>query len=81
MSNSAFYLDDDRDDGLCERLKYLRESQRPIKSMSVTSELCGLPTTSYRRFERGDIKPSYDSIKKICEYFEVSADWLLGIEQ
>lgn len=68
------------DDGLPARLKYLREHKtRPIRSMDVTSELCGLSHSAFRRYERGEAKPGYDAIKAIADYFDVSVDWLMGL--
>lgn len=59
-----------------QRLQELRECQH--KSRIVLSELCGLPPGAIRRYERGEIKPSIDSLIAIADYFHVSVDYLLG---
>ena len=58
------------------RLQRLRE--REGKSRIVLSQLCGLPDSSIRRYERGEIKPNVDSLIAIADYFNVSVDYLLG---
>ena len=59
-----------------ERLRRLRE--REGKSRVVLSQLCGLPDSSIRRYERGEIKPGMDALVAIADYFNVSVDYLLG---
>lgn len=59
-----------------ERLRRLRE--REGKSRIVISQLCGLPDSAIRRYERGEIKPNVDSLIAIADYFGVSVDYLLG---
>lgn len=59
-----------------QRLRRLRE--REGKSRVVLSQLCGLPDSSIRRYERGEIKPGMDALVAIADYFNVSVDYLLG---
>lgn len=59
-----------------KRLRGLRESEG--KSRIVLSQLCGLPDSAIRRYERGEIKPNVDSVIAIADYFHVSVDYLLG---
>lgn len=61
-----------------DRLRKLRESRRPLKSMTVTSQLMGLPTDALRRYERGEAEPSMSSLAKIADYYHVSVDYLMG---
>ena len=62
-----------------QRLQYLRERRRI--SRKVLSELCGLSPDAVRRYERGEAEPSVASLMLLAEYFEVSVDYLLGIEK
>ena len=59
-----------------KRLQQLREAKRI--SRKVLSELCGLNSDAIRRYERGEIDPTLQSLIAISEYFEVSVDYLIG---
>lgn len=59
-----------------KRLQRLRE--REGKSRVVLSQLCGLPDSSIRRYERGEAKPTLDSLVAIADHFCVSIDYLIG---
>ena len=65
-------------DDFAERLRKLREDQRPIRNRKVTSELCGLHSDAIRRYERREAKPDMDALTKIADYFDVSVDYLIG---
>ncbi|MCI8915449.1 MAG: helix-turn-helix transcriptional regulator [Oscillospiraceae bacterium] len=58
------------------RLQRLRE--REGTSRVVLSQLCGLPDTAIRRYERGEISPSIASLIAIADHFQVSIDYLVG---
>ncbi len=60
------------------RLRKLREEKRPLLSMAVTSELIGLPPGAIRKYERGEAKPTVESLSAIADYFHVSMDYLWG---
>ena len=55
--NSRDYKDGDRMDEFPERLRRLRESMRPVRSMTVTSQLMGLSPDALRKYERGEVEP------------------------
>lgn len=61
-----------------ERLKQIRdETGKTIKE--VSSDL-GMTISAYAHYEQGIREPSIDILKKICVYFGVSADYLIGLE-
>lgn len=61
-----------------ERLRRLREEKKPVKSMAVVSELCGLERGAVRRYERGECLPSMEALIALADYYEVSLDYLTG---
>lgn len=66
-------------EGFPERLRRLREKDG--KSRIVLSQLCGLPDSAIRRYERGEILPTVESLAAIADYFDVSTDYLIGREK
>lgn len=62
-----------------QRLQFLREKKRI--SRIVLSELCGLAPDAIRRYERGESEPSMTSLVAIADFFEVSTDFLLGVDR
>ena len=40
-----------------KRLRELRESMKPVRSMTVTSQLMGLSPDALRKYERGEVEP------------------------
>lgn len=63
-----------------ERLRRLRERERPVISMRVKSELIGLGTNTLRRYERGEREPSLTELKMIANHYHVSLDELVWDE-
>lgn len=61
-----------------ERLRKLRGERKPIKSMAVVSELCGLEKGTVRRYERGERTPTVDALIALADYYGVSLDYLTG---
>lgn len=59
-----------------ERLRRLRESERPIKSMRIKSELIGLGPDTLRKYERGEREPGLTELKLIANHYHVSLDAL-----
>ena len=59
-----------------QRLQSLREKKRV--SRRVASELCGLHSDAFRRYEHGEAEPTLHALIAIAEYFEVSVDYLVG---
>lgn len=65
-------------DDFAERLRQLREDQRPVRTRKVTSHLCGLHTNAISRYERREAKPDMEALIKIADYYDVPIDYLLG---
>jgi transcriptional regulator with XRE-family HTH domain len=61
-----------------ERLKQLREKTGD-NSRTVAKAL-GLSTSTYLYYEQEKTQPNLDTLVKIAKYFNVSVDYLLGIE-
>ena len=62
----------------CERLKTIRiESGMTQKDVH---EKLGVSLNCYASYEQGRTEPNIDMIVKLCKMFDVSADYLLGLE-
>ena len=62
---------------LSERLKQLRLSHQ--KKQEELADLLGLSYSAYKRYEYGEREPTASTIVRMAQYFEVSADYLLGL--
>lgn len=60
-----------------ERLKQLRK-EKGLTLKQVSAAL-GLTTSAYAHYEQGIREPSIAVLKKICIFFDVSADYLIGL--
>ena len=79
--NSRDYKDGDRMDEFPERLRRLRESMRPVRSMTVTSQLMGLSPDALRKYERGEGEPKLTARKLFAAYDHISLDELCKMEE
>lgn len=61
------------------RLKLLRES-RGLSMKQVSNDL-GIPYTTYIHYEKNENEPNSEILVKLALYFNVSADYLLGMDQ
>jgi len=61
-----------------ERLKELREE----KGLSQTqiADAIGIRQQTISQYEKGITQPDIQTIKKLCDFFDVSADYLLGFK-
>ena len=62
----------------CERLKSVR-LENGMTQKDVYEKL-GVSPNGYASYEQGRTEPNIDTIIKLCKIFDVSADYLLGIE-
>lgn len=61
-----------------ERIRRLRNEKRLTQKQ--LAEIIGKAQSAIAYWEADKQEPSVSSLKKLCEFFEVSADYLLGIE-
>lgn len=61
------------------RLKELRK----INNLSQTEFALkiGMQQQQYSRYEKGEREPQLKHIRRICREFNISADWLLGLDK
>ena len=60
-----------------ERLKEVRKNNNSTQRQ--VAEMLGASESQYQLYEYGKHKPNYEYIIKLCRYFNVSADYLLGL--
>ena len=61
-----------------ERLRELREERK--MSQTAVANAIGYGQKAISNYETGKCEPSIDAIKKLCAFFGVSADYLLGLK-
>jgi len=59
-----------------EHLKAIRQSKNITQKQIATA--IGLSESNYQLFEYGKIKPSFDTLIALADYFNVSIDYLVG---
>ncbi|MCY7835251.1 helix-turn-helix domain-containing protein [Bacillus haynesii] len=66
---------------LGERLRMLRDKQRPKLSQEALSKKLGMNRATYARYETGDNEPDYETLIKIADFYGVTLDYLIrGID-
>ena len=61
---------------LSERLNELKSSNNFLQKQ--IAEGAGVPLRTYQRYENGEREPSASIIVSLADFFNVSADYLLG---
>ena len=64
---------------LGKRLRELREELKMTQAR-LAREL-GISPNAISQYENGDRQPNYEVLKKICKFFSVTADDMLGFEE
>lgn len=64
-----------------ERLRKLREekSKTTIIHQKDVAEALGLSARAYCRYENDDRQPDLFTLARICKYFDISSDYLIGL--
>ena len=60
-----------------KRFKELREDAE--KSRKELASYLGMDVSNYGKYERGEIEPSIHVIIKLAKFYNVTADYLLGL--
>lgn len=67
--------------GIAERIRYLRENQKPKKlSQEAFGLLCGVSKSAVSQWESGETEPDMKTILKLRDEIVFSLDWLLSGE-
>lgn len=64
---------------LSVKLKELRK-ERGVTLKEVAKEI-GVTASAYSNYEQGIRAPSLETLKRICQYYDVTADYLLGLTE
>lgn len=64
-----------------QRLKRLREEKSLSKTLhqKEVASAIGVSAKSYSRYESDKRQPDFCTLVRICKYFDISADYLLGL--
>ena len=61
-----------------ERLKELRREMKVTQA--DVAKAIGITVSAYSNYEQGIREPSIELLKALCRYFNVSSDYLIGLE-
>ena len=62
-----------------ERLCCLREEREPRLAQTQLARETGISQRKISYLERGELEPSLDELRRLCRYYQVSADYLLDL--
>ncbi len=62
-----------------QRIRDLREDSD--KTQAQIAQMLGVYTTQYRRWETGETEVPTHIIIELCKYYNVSADYILGLKK
>lgn len=61
---------------MLHNLKMLRE-EKGISQQKLADEI-GLSQQSINKYENHDVEPDFDTLKRLSDFFETSADFIIG---
>ena len=64
---------------ICKALRELRKAQH--KTQREVAEAIGITTQSYQAYESGKTLPTLENFLRLCIYFDITPDILLGIKE
>lgn len=59
-----------------ERLRELRREKKVTQSKMA--DFLGIKLRSYQNYEGGSLRPDYEGLVALADYFDVTTDYLLG---
>lgn len=62
-----------------EQLKKERTNKK--LTQEELSKLLGIKRSTYAKYETGENQPSYEILKKLAAFFDVTTDYLLGVQK
>ncbi len=62
-----------------DKLKALREDREPKTTQKEIAEILGTTQQYYSEYENGKRKLPIEHLKKLCEFYGVSADYILEL--
>ena len=60
-------------------IKFLRETSNPKYSQKDIAQLLGTTQQYYSEYENGNRKLPIEHLEKLCRFYGVSADYILGL--
>ncbi len=64
-----------------EKLKELREDLESKQTQSEVGKICGITQRKMSFIEKGATEPNLEDLKALCLYYNVSADYILGLPE
>lgn len=61
-----------------ERIRDLREDREPKTTQKAVASLLGTSQQYYSQYEQGNRKMPIEHLIKLCYFYNVSADYILG---
>lgn len=62
-----------------EKLRELREDMEPRPTQAQVGEKCGITQRKLSFIENGTTEPNMQDLKALCDFYGVSADYILGL--
>lgn len=69
----------EKNENFCRTISMLR-IEKNLKMKDVADGI-GINPTTYRKYENGDLEPSFSTLSKLADFFNVSTDFILGRER
>ncbi len=65
-------------ENLCKNLRSARQKKKITQQ--VAADFLGIQQCTLSKYENGKLEPDIETLCKMAVFYQVSADWLLGIQ-